>query len=256
MDLRLDLLKLGLIPLSILAATLVSRRFGHGIGGVVSGLPLIAGPIIALLMLDHDSQYLAQIAQATLTAVPAALSHIACFAWMSRRFAWPVCLVGAALSYAGVGLLVTQPAIPPSVSLGLALAAPLAALRFMPKAPNLAGGVIVPASELLCRMIAALFMGALISQGANYFSTRASGLLLAWPITGSILPCFTLALFGHQATVNLLRGFANGLFGFVAFFLTLCLLFNLTDWRWLAFGVALAAALAATLLLHRLRASP
>jgi hypothetical protein len=252
----LDALKLSLIPFSILAATLVSRRFGHGIGGIVSGLPLIAGPIIIVLLLDHPTRFVAHISQATLTAVPAALSHIVCFAWMSRRYHWSICLGCAALSFVLVGWLVTQPEIPSLVSVFLALAAPPLALCLMPKVGSAAaGGVTVPTSELLCRMLAALLMGALISQGSTYFSTRTSGLLLAWPITGSILPCFTLALYGHQATVNLLRGFANGLFGFVGFFLSMTLLFQFTEWKWLAFVSALFAALAATVLLHRLRST-
>ncbi len=236
-----------------MAATLVSRRFGHGIGGLVSGLPLIAGPIIVLLLLDHDSAYVAAIGQATLTAIPASLGHIACFAWLSRRFSWPVCLAGAALCFFLIGMLVTRTSIPPALGILLAIAAPPLAMLLMPRAPKMTGGVSVPQSELVLRMFAALLMGGLISYGSNYFSATTSGLLLAWPVTGSILPCFTLALHGHQATVNLLRGFANGLFGFVSFFFTMTLLFEYTDWKWLAFVCALMAALIATAALHRLR---
>lgn len=240
--------------MSILAATLVSRRFGHSIAGVVSGLPLIAGPIVAVLLMDHSGADVAKISQATLIAVPAALSHIATFAWLSRRYAWPVCLLAAALSFLVIGWLITTPSISPVISMLLALAAPPVALVLMPRAPRLIGGVRVPRSELVFRMICALLIGALISAGSSYFSPRVSGLLLAWPITGSIMPSFTLPLHGHQATVNLLRGFANGLFGFVAFFLTLTLLLGSIESKWLAFTLALIAALAAALILHRVRA--
>jgi hypothetical protein len=56
---------------------------------------------------------------------------------------------------------------------------------------------------------------------------------------------------GHQATVNLLRGFANGLFGFVVFFLALTLPLGSIESKWLAFSLALIAAFAAALILHR-----
>ncbi len=48
-----------------------------------------------------------------------------------------------------------------------------------------------------------------------------SGLLLAIPITGNVLPCFTLPRHGVAATVALLSGFLRGLLGFLAFFTTL-----------------------------------
>lgn len=248
-----DAVKLALIPLSILAATLVSRRFGHGIGGIVSGLPLIAGPIIALLLLDHPGSFVAPIAQATLIAVPASLAYIATFAWLSRHCRWPVCLLAAAASFFGVGWLVTLPGIPVGLAMSLGLLAPPLALWIMPRAPRLPGGVAVPGSELVFRMLFALVIGALISFGSTQMSSRIAGLLLAWPISGSILPCFTLPLYGHQATINLLRGFANGLFGFVTFFFALSWLLPTLASRWLAFLISFALALAAAALLHQLR---
>jgi hypothetical protein len=38
------------------------------------------------------------------------------------------------------------------------------------------------------------------------------------PVTGSIMPPFTLALYGSDALARLIRGFVAGLFGFTAFF--------------------------------------
>jgi hypothetical protein len=48
-----------------------------------------------------------------------------------------------------------------------------------------------------------------------------SGVLLSVPVTGSIMPPFTLALYGPDALARLTRGFAIGLTGFTAFFFTL-----------------------------------
>jgi hypothetical protein len=42
--------------------------------------------------------------------------------------------------------------------------------------------------------------------------------LLSVPVTGSIMPPFTLALYGVDATRRLARGFIVGLTGFSAFF--------------------------------------
>jgi hypothetical protein len=45
-----------------------------------------------------------------------------------------------------------------------------------------------------------------------------SGILLSVPVTGSIMPPFTLALYGNDALARLARGFTVGLSGFAAFF--------------------------------------
>lgn len=79
------LLKLALIPASIGIGTLAARRFGHGIGGVVSGLPLIAAPIIAVLLIDHPAAAVSTLAHATMASIPATFVFIVCFAWCARR---------------------------------------------------------------------------------------------------------------------------------------------------------------------------
>jgi hypothetical protein len=103
------------------------------------------------------------------------------------------------------------------------------------------------------RVGAAVALAAVILLGADTLPARVSGLLLAFPITGSILPSFTLPAYGHPATVNLLRGFANGLIGFAAFFLALPALLGAGASRAAAFLAALSAAVLAAWLVHRFR---
>lgn len=247
------LLKLALIPASILIASFASRRFGHAIAGILSGMPMIAAPIMAVLLFDHDAPRVAEIARATLTSVPAALAHIVTFAWLAQRAPWWACLAGAAAAFAAVGWLVTSLPWPAPWPQLLGLASPAIALAIMPRAPGLIGGAPVPHSEILMRMVCAVLVGAAILIGATHLSARANGLLLAWPVTGSILPCFTLPLHGRQATTNLLRGFANGLIGFVTFFVALTWLLERSVDKLPAFVIALGAAVVAAWIGHRLR---
>jgi hypothetical protein len=58
----------------------------------------------------------------------------------------------------------------------------------------------------------------LVVRSAVAAPASISGLLLAVPITGNELPCFTLPPYGAAATAALLRGFARGLSGFGALF--------------------------------------
>jgi hypothetical protein len=44
------LLKLALVCAVVLAASFAAKRFGHGVAGTLSGLPMIAGPITTEVM--------------------------------------------------------------------------------------------------------------------------------------------------------------------------------------------------------------
>ena len=46
-------LRILLAPCFVVVASLVARRFGARISGVVAGLPVIAGPILLVLELEH-----------------------------------------------------------------------------------------------------------------------------------------------------------------------------------------------------------
>lgn len=263
------LLKLTLIPASILLASLAARRFGHNVSGVVSGLPLIASPIIGLLLLDQPNEMVTGIADATLASVPATFVFIVTYAWLARAgLRWWSCLGLAVAAFFASGALLAsvagppmqQTTLPPSAAPGLSLTplltllCPVLSLALMPRAvPVAPGGVRVPRSEIALRMVCALTVGAVILLSAGRVPAALSGLLLAWPVTGSVLPSFTLPIHGRDATVNLLRGFATGLIGFVVFFNVLPLALRGGLDALTSFVASLAAAAFAGWLLHRWR---
>jgi hypothetical protein len=113
--------------------------------------------------------------------------------------------------------------------------------------------VAIPNSELVVRVAAALAIAAAVTLGANVLGPRLSGILLAFPITGSVLPAFALALHGSNATVRLLAGFLSGLFALAAFFLVVAAALPALGVL-VGFPVAFAAGLAAAGLVMRIRA--
>lgn len=247
------LLKLALVPAAMLLATLAARRFGHAVSGVLAGFPLIAGPIIIALMIDLRPAQVADIAAATLAASPAAIGHIVAYAWLSRWLPWWGCLLGAALTFFAVGSITTAAWMPAALPATVAVAAPFLALLVMPRAPRMSGAVHVPRGEVAMRVGAAFMLAAVILASAERVPAAVSGLMLAWPISGSILPSFTLPAHGHAATVTLLRGFANGLIGFVMFFVALLMLLRAWDANLPAFVAAAAVSIVAGWTVHRIR---
>lgn len=247
------LLKLALVPASILLATLAARRFGHAVSGLLAGFPIIGGPIVVALMFDLPPAEVADIAQATLAACPAAIAHIVTFAWLSRRLPWWGCLAGAAAAFFAVGSITTSGWMPAALAAALALAGPWVAWALMPRVAVTSGAVHVPRGEILLRVGAAFLLAAAILLSAEHVPAAVSGLMLAWPISGSILPSFTLSAHGHPAAVTLLRGFAIGLVGFVVFFAALVVLLRLWDASLPAFVASTALSVLAGWTVHRLR---
>ena len=237
--------KLSLVAASMLGASLLARRYGHAVSGALAGLPVIVGPIIAILLIDLPAERVRRIALATLACEPAMLLHIVVFAHTARRFAWPACLALALAAYLLLATGLTQIDWSALAAMLAALTALALALRALPASSRLADApVSVPASELWWRLAAALLIAATVMWGADHFPAAMAGALLALPIAGSVLPCFTLPRHGPQATARMLGGFVRGQSGFVTFFIVLVALLPQLPAA-LAFAAAVAAAVAA-----------
>lgn len=236
------LLKLLLVAASALLSSLVAKRFGHAVGGTLAGLPMIAGPIMGFVLWATPVEGVRAIALATLVCLPATVAHLVTFAWSGTRWPWWLSLALANLAFFGLGMLMPQLGLPAWLVCLLALAVLALGGVVMPRLRIAPGAVDIPHAELACRVAAALLVAWAIIRSAGVAPAALSGLLLAVPITGNVLPCFTLPRYGAAATVALLRGFVRGLSGFGAFFVTLYL--GLAAWP---AGVAYAAAWIAAL---------
>lgn len=245
------LLKLLLVAASALLSSLAARRFGHAVGGTLAGLPMIAGPIMGFVLASTPVDEVRAIALATLVCLPATVAHLVVFAWSATRWPWWASLALANVAFFGVGALLPLLAWPPALVCALALAALAIGRPLMPRLPVRHGAVEIPNIELACRVAAAMLVAWLIIRSAGVAPAAFSGLLLAVPITGNVLPCFTLPRYGDAATVALLRGFVRGLSGFGAFFVVLALGLGHAP-AWAVYAAAWVAALAVAVSLYGL----
>jgi hypothetical protein len=245
------LLKLALVPTAVALASLAARRWGHAVSGYLGGLPMIGGPITLYLALDHGNEFAARSALVTLAAILGQAAHITAFTHAGVRRGWKVALASGWISYAVVGIAIASVELTPVIALALAAGGLLAAWRLLPQVRGTSTLPTVPRVELWLRLVAAVLLAIVILEGARLFGPVVSGVLLSVPITGSIMPPFTLALYGPDALARLMRGFVIGLTGFTAFFFTVAVALvplGVTA----AFLAALAAALLAAAIVSRL----
>jgi len=232
--------KLSLVALSLLIATAVSRRFGHRVGGIVAGFPMILAPLIGILLIDLEGHRVAGILWATLANQSACVAYVVVLAWAALRFNWWQAALLGSVAFAAVSALVALTPLPVMVVLSLIIA--MLAGRAMPPAEALRGPVAIPVSEFVVRMVAALSMAACVVLAADRTPAWVSAVLLTFPINGSILPAFTQALYGGQAARALLRGFARGLVGVAFFVLATAVALSMTD-KWIGYAIGVACAL-------------
>jgi hypothetical protein len=211
----------------------------------VSGLPLIAGPISVFLAHDPGSQFAAASATATLQVTGAAGLHCFAYAWAARRFGWLASLLLAWAAFVAAAAALGAVPLPPQAGFALTVALLALFLATLPHVPPARGPVPIPGVELAVRIVAAAGLAAAVIFGAAVLGPSVSGVLLAFPITGSVLPAFTRALYGADATARLIAGFVSGLFAFAVFhFVVAATLVTLGVA--LAYPLAVLAALVAT----------
>jgi hypothetical protein len=216
-------------------------------------MPLIGGPITFFLALDHGAAFAARSATLTLAAICGQAAHLLAFTYLARVTRWPWALAAGWSSFVVASLIVAWAEPRPAVALVLALASLFGARLALPAENAVASHPSVPPIEMRMRLVSALALAALILWSAARFGPVVSGLLLSLPVTGSIMPPFTLSLYGADAVARLARGFLVGLTGFTAFFFVVAT--TLVAWgAALSFASAIAAALAAVALAVRVPA--
>lgn len=248
--------KLVLVGATVVAASLMARRWGHAAGGWLAGLPMIGGPIVGLLILDIGPERGREACLATLRCHAALVAYLVTYAWAARRHSWPVSLALSLVVFFALGaalIALDGPEWSVLVLSVLAVTLGNVAMTGLSFSDGPGQGVDLPRAELWSRVVAAVVMAAAVIGGSAHLPVAAAGLLLAVPISGLILPAFTLPRHGPAATVALMRGFTVGQMGFSAFFIAMLALLPIwpAGWAWLA---SMGAAAATPVVVQRLRA--
>jgi hypothetical protein len=236
-------LKLLLAPLLVVASSLAGRRWGPRLAGILVVLPIVAGPILLILYLDHDSEFAANAARAaTLGIVPLAAFALI-FAYLSTRHGWLVILLTSWVTVLVADLALSRIAVPAGIALLLALLAlhgSGALLRRMHSPPPPAAAT--PWWDLPARAIATAVLVVLLTGFAAFLGPALTGALAPFPIALSVVCAFTVAQSGHAGVLALLRGIVPGLDGFALFCFLVAVLINKMS-ATAAFSLATAAAM-------------
>ena len=207
-------------PLLVVFVSLVARRLGTEVGGLLAGMPLASGPVAGLLVAAHGSAFGVGAAGGILLGLLGAQAFIATYGALCRVALWPVCIVAsfAAFGVVGAASYLAQP--PLGLTIALVLAGLLAIVRALGRPED--GAAPAPSDggwrDLALRAVLATAIVIGITAAAPALGARMSGILAPVPMVTAILAVFTHRAAGAAGARNLLRGVAGGAFSFWLFF--------------------------------------
>ena len=245
------LLKLFLVPMLILIASLAGNRWGPAVSGWLVSLPFTSAPVVFFLAIEQGDAFASSASVGVILGLGSITLFAFAYCWLALRWkgvAWPYpVLLGSAafflLTFALVGIPVPSVAAFGGTVLFLVLA-----YRFLPRASaSVSGSLPVAWWEIAFRMAAATALVLLITQASAALGPRLSGLLTPFPVYVCVLGSSTYRLQGAESAARLVRGATLGLFTPAVFFMILS-----TTIAWLGVGPSFGLAIAVTPLVHAL----
>ncbi|MDR3220497.1 MAG: hypothetical protein LBU46_00590 [Candidatus Accumulibacter sp.] len=214
--------KLTLVPLLIAGITLAGRRWGAAIAGCLSGMPVVAGPIMFFMAIEQGTVFASQAVVGMLLGVLATLGFNLAYAWASTRLSWQGSLLAALVIYFFAVAGLNETALSLNVSGVLVFVCLLAAARLFPSVQvRAATATASPQWDIPIRMTAGAMLVLAVTYGAAKCGAHLSGLFATFPVISMVLAVFSHRQSGHEFAIRLLHGIVFGWFAFVLFCLVL-----------------------------------
>jgi len=234
-----------LAPTFVVAASLVARHYGPWMGGVIGGLPVVAGPILLIYGLSHGAAFAAGAALGTLLGLISLTAFAVVYGRLAQRAPWLPCMLAGWLAF-GVGTIVLDGvSVPTGVALVLVWSGFALGLLLLPRPLGLPPTAAPPPRwDLPLRAFCAFMLVLVLTTIAGWLGPKLSGLLAPFPVITTVLATFTHAQRGPAEAARLLRGMLTG-FGAFALFCFILAISLRTTGVGLGFAIATAAALLA-----------
>lgn len=248
-------LKLTLVPLFLLLISMSGKWWGPTVAGWLAGLPVVAGPILFLLVLTHGTDFGVQAATLSLAAIFASEAFNFAYAWSCRSLLWQLSS-GIALGtwlMAAAGLAMLPPS--PGYAVTVATLAVAFGRKFLPKSSWPVRSTPITRADLIGRMVSGAVLTVIVTTLSSSLGAKWSGLLAVFPLLGLVLSVSSHRAHGPAFVISLLRGMVLGRFSFAAF--CLYLIFTLpTQTPVAAFAVASLVAVLIQWATRRLTSGP
>jgi hypothetical protein len=250
MNYSLFLLKLILAPVIVATATLIARRWGQHIGGIIVGLPMTSAPVSIFFAIEQGRTFAAGAALGAMMGVIPVT--VFCTAYvlgarrlplrMEQKMGWYLSPLVAIFCYLAAVWPLSRVAPPLALVVVLVPLALLAGLWIIGRGAQVTEHFPAPWWDLPLRMGIATALLLVITGAASVLGPTWSGLLSPFPIFTFVMATFAYRMGGQAAAHHLIRGVLTGLFSYLTFFLVVALLVERTGLL-VTYPLAILAAL-------------
>lgn len=231
-------LKLLLAPALVVLSSLAARRWGPRVGGVLVTIPIVAGPILLIIYLEHGGAFAAQAATASTAANVALAVFALTLIAVVDRLPWWATMLASWLAVLAVDLVLARIPMPAWVALILAvIALRIAQYVLNRQRVDVVPGTRMPWWDLPARAVATAVLVVALTGAAQALGPELSGVLAPFPIALSVVCAFAAAQSGRAGLIGLLRGIVPGLTGFALFCFVVAVTIDLLP-GWASFTLA------------------
>lgn len=211
------------MPTVVALVTVVSQKWGNSIGGILAGLPWVAGPIILFIALEQGLDFAVNSIPGVMVGIIGWSFFCVVYVLVGRRYNALVSVLAGYLAYTLVGVLLN-----PAIDylnvyqwFALSLLVLFLGLFFFPKVPvQHSFSVKKLKFEIPLRMIIITLFVITITFLAERLGPTWSGILTPFPVMTTVLAIFTHYTQGIYQVRKVYMGLFTGSLGF-AFFLFL-----------------------------------
>ncbi|MCV9960695.1 hypothetical protein OIU34_02185 [Pararhizobium sp. BT-229] len=218
-------LKLTLVPFFLFIVSMAAVRWGPAVAGWLAGLPIVAGPILYLLVLERGAVFGVGAAAAALSAVFASEAFNLAYGWTCRWYHYSIAAMMGLLAWLVAAIGLTNMPATPAFAVGAALLGVAAAQTLLPRTEAASKIISITRVDLMLRMAAGAVLTLAVTMLSLSLGAQWSGVLTVFPLLGLILSVSSQRAHGPDFVVRLLRGMVLGRFSFAAF--CLCLVWML-----------------------------
>ncbi len=220
-------IKIIFMPIVIWVVTLVSRRFGNAIGGVIAGMPWVGGAILFFIAIEQGKSFAIDALPGATVGLVAWLGFCMSYVWIGQRLAPVLTLLLSNLICLTIGamMLPLLPLISGGGWTAILFVYLTISLRFFPEISRHDTRALRPIKvEITLRMIMVTLFVLLLTYFADLLGPGWSGILTPFPVITATLALFTHIGQGIAQVRIILLGMYTGVFGFGSFLLSLMFL--------------------------------
>ena len=240
--------KLLTTPFFIGAITLLEKKWGTWIAGLLGGFPVIAGPIIAFLAIENGWAFATSAAISAMSSIICLLCFGVSYCWLSKKFKWYIAYSISLIAWLLSAVFFANASPPLLIALPLSCALLMLAPYALPNTKESIGDQNI-STNLLPRMISGALLTLSITSLSIFIGPAWSGILSMFPVIGSVLAIFIHRSKGANKVSEMYSGMFKGLYSSLFYFFALAIFLPITSIS-LAIVIGIAASILVQIILQ------